>query len=152
MRVADFKKRVRRTTEKSFEDLVAEVWHERGIFSRHMSDKFSGVPDRYVASGKWVELKSLEYARGQVPYGAGLSKEQRNVCNDLCNAEDEVWYMALITTNKGQFVVFMPMHIALEQVDNVTDVHDTREACCPWHFPYDGKNSIRKNIPRDWYA
>lgn len=149
--VAKFARKVRRTTEKSFEDLVAEAWKERGIFSRHMSDKFSGVPDRYVASGKWVELKSLEYARGQVPYGAGMSKEQRIVCAELVEAEDEVWYMALITTNKGQFVIFQPMWITLGEPGNVTDVFDTREACCPWHFPYDGKASIKKNTPKDWY-
>ncbi len=148
--VKTFKKTVRRTTEKSFEDLVAGAWLMAGHWSRHMSDKFSGVPDRYLSGGRWVELKSLEYARGQVPYAAGLSKEQRIVCADLMLAGDQVWYMALITTNKGQFVVMMPMNIALGEPGNVTDVFETREACCPWHFPYDGMKSIMRNLPRDW--
>jgi hypothetical protein len=149
--VKDFKKKARRTTEKAFEDLFAETLAESHVFSRHMSDKFSGVPDRYVRKGVWVELKSLEYARGQVPYGAGLSKEQRIVCGDLVGAGDEVWYLALITTNRGQYCVFMPMYIALGEPGNVTDVFDYREACHPWHFPYDGKDSLRKNLPlREW--
>lgn len=145
--VGQFKKKVRRTTEKSFEDLVAAAWLLKGVWSRHMSDKFSGVPDRYVEGGKWVELKSLEYARGQVPYGAGMSIEQIRVCSELVEHGEEVWYMALITTNKGQFVIFQPMNIALSQEDNVTDVFDTREA---WHFPYDGTRSILNNMPADW--
>lgn len=146
--VKDFKKRVRRTTEKSFEDLVAAAWLEQGVWSRHMSDKFSGVPDRYVQGGRWVELKSLEYKRGQVPYGAGMTIEQVRVCGDLVAAGDEVWYMALITAAKGQYVIFQPMNITLSEPGNVTDVYDYREACHPWHYPYDGKASIIANMPR----
>lgn len=149
--VGQFKKKARRTTEKSFEDLVAGAWLDQGIWSRHMSDKFSGVPDRYVRGGRWVELKSLEYARGQVPYGAGLTIEQRIVCGDLVRAGDEVWYMALITTSRGQYVVFCPMNLVLQQVGNNWDVFDTREGCSPFHFPYNGKLSIKMNMPMDWH-
>jgi hypothetical protein len=148
--VGQFKKTVRRTTEKSFEDLVAAAWLERGVWSRHMSDKFSGVPDRYIRGGRWAELKSLEYKRGQVPYGAGMSVEQRRVCQELVDNGEEVWYMALIHTDKGQYVIWQPMNITLGEPGNVTDVYDYREACHPWHYPYDGKKSVIANMPRDW--
>lgn len=150
MKVSDFKKKVRRTTEKSFEDLVATAWLEQGLWSRHMSDKFSGVPDRYLIGGRWVELKSLDYARGEVPYGSGLSVEQKRVCGELVARGDEVWYMALITTNKGQYVIFHGMDIVLAQPDNMYHLHD-KPADWDAHFAYDGKLSIKKNIPRDWF-
>lgn len=147
MKVSDFKKRVPRATEKAFEDLFAEVLAEKGIFSRHMSDKFSGVPDRYVAGGRWVELKSLEYKRGQVPYAAGMSPEQKRVCQEILAGGDEVWYLALITTDQGRFVIMQPMNITLGEPGNVTHVYDTREACHPWHEPYEGKKTMRNLIP-----
>lgn len=151
MRVSDFKKKVRRTTEKAFEDLFAAVLAEINIYSRHMSDKFSGVPDRYIAGGRWVELKSLEYARGVVPYGAGMSKEQRIACGELCAADEEVWYLSLITTNKGQFVIWCPMYLVFEQPDNAWNVHHETETGFGWSEKYDGKATMRQLIPRDWY-
>lgn len=149
MRVQDFKKKMRRTTEAAFEKLFAECLTERGIYSRHMSDRFSGVPDRYIAGGRWVELKSLEYARGVVPYGAGMTAEQRRVCADLHNY-DEVWYLALITTSKGQYVILDPMYQALCP-NEFHNVHVEDGDCYECVWKYDGKETIRKIIPREWY-
>jgi hypothetical protein len=59
--------------------------------------------------------------------------------------------MALITTNKGQFVIWCPMNIALEQPGNVNmfgTSHDGDDA--PWFYPYDGKKSVISNLPNDW--
>jgi hypothetical protein len=112
-----------------------------------MSDKFSGVPDRYVQGGKWVELKSLEYARGVVTYGAGMSIEQVRVCQELVDHQEEVWYMALVTTSRGQYVIWCPMWIVLEQEGNAFNCHEANEG---WVYKYDGQRSITQNIPRDW--
>jgi len=150
--VGQFKKKVRRTTEKAFEELFAEVLAEKGIYNRHMSDKFSGVPDRYVAGGKWIEFKSLEYARGVVTYGAGMSIEQVRVCGEMVAGEEEVWYCALVATNKGQFVIWCPMHIVLEQEDNSWNCYDEAHGDAGWCWEYKGKETIRKLIPRDWHA
>lgn len=145
MKVADFKKRVRRTTEKSFEDLCAEVWLEREVHSRHMSDRFSGVPDRYITGGKWVELKSLDYARGIVPHFAGLSPEQERFLDWAVSAGDECWYLALITSGTDQFVIFCPYMCLVKD-----EKFDVRKS--DWCHPYDGKATIRKIMPKDWYV
>lgn len=141
LRVSDFKKKPRRTTEAAFEALFAETLNDAKLYHRHMSDRFSGVPDQYIQRGWWVELKSLEYANGSVPYAAGMSIEQRVVCQGMCEADEKVMYLALVTTNEGQFVIYMPMWVALGEPGNRINVHDT--ACCPFHQPYEGKETLR---------
>lgn len=145
MRVSDFKKRKRRVTEHSFEDAFAEVCLEKGVYTRHMSDKLAGLPDRYIGGGKWCELKSLEYARGGVPFRAGMTVEQVRVCHELSEAEEEVWYLALIHTGEVQWVIFVPYH--------VIDGRDGQfKMGGDWTHHYKGKETLRSLLPRDWYV
>jgi hypothetical protein len=149
MKVSDFKKRTRRTTEAAFEKAFADALQEQDIWSRHMADRNSGLPDRYLGQGRWVELKSLEYAKGLVPYGAGLSVEQRNVGTDLIVAGDEVWYLALITATDGQHVLFMPMHKAIAHPERFVDCKADENTLGSNVFrrSYRGKDTLRELIP-----
>lgn len=152
MRVSDFKKKIRRTSEKSFEDMFAECLTERGIYSRHMSDKFAGVFDRYVEGGRWVELKSLEYASGVVPYAAGMSVAQKRFGEDIVDkSEDEAWYLALIHVCTEQYVVMCPMNVVLSEPGNAWDCKHEASTGFGWCEKYKGKETLRDLIPRDWY-
>lgn len=51
-----------RSTEAAFEKKFAAALLRRGIFSWHTAEKFiSGIPDRYVVKGNWIEFKAIPY-------------------------------------------------------------------------------------------
>lgn len=88
--VASFKKRKRRTQEKSFETRFAKAALACGIPSWHMSCKEPGWPDRYLHGGIWVELKSLKNC-GIVHQ---LEPEQIIKLNELTRAGEPCFYCA----------------------------------------------------------
>jgi hypothetical protein len=50
------------STEAAFEEKLAAALMRRGIFSYHTSEKFiSGIPDRCVVKGNWIEVKAIPY-------------------------------------------------------------------------------------------
>jgi hypothetical protein len=92
--VTQFKPKDKRSTEHAVEVAWAATWKDLGIYSRHMSDKIPGLPDRYIRGGHWVEFKSLWRVRGGFTYGEGLTTEQKRTCADLTRAGDQVFYCA----------------------------------------------------------
>lgn len=90
MRVAEFKKRKRRTSEASFEKSFDAALYELGIASWHMSCREPGWPDRYLGNGRWVELKSLEHLGSRHE----LRKEQIPKLNELTRAGEACFYCA----------------------------------------------------------
>lgn len=93
-----------RTSERQFESMFVEALKRKGIFSRHMSDRNAGLPDRYLAGGTWVELKSLLCPQRGLPAGYGLSPEQKRSMAELHDAGDYVYYLALILLPCGKKV------------------------------------------------
>lgn len=48
----------RKSTEAQFERKIAGLLTDAGLYSYHVSDTtFGGLPDRYVCSGRWIEMK-----------------------------------------------------------------------------------------------
>jgi hypothetical protein len=116
LRVSDFKAAPSRTTEHSFEGAVSDILTEAGVYSRHMSDRVPGVPDRYVARGRWIEMKSLYRKRGGFKYGEELSAEQWRVCDELWKGGDWVFYCALLDGwSQGQKFVLLPFNLVKQR-------------------------------------
>lgn len=92
------KSRSTRISEKTFEKAVAAQLKQAGKFSRHMSDRLSGLPDRYITGGIWVEFKSFEF-RDSFRADQGISPLQRRMMEQLANGGDNVFYCALAQHN-----------------------------------------------------
>ena len=71
-----------RTSERQFEKMFVDALKAHGIYSRHMADRIAGLPDRYLAGGTWVELKSVIAGKQILRAGEGLSPEQRGKQHD----------------------------------------------------------------------
>ncbi len=97
--VASFPKRRAITSERAFEARIASELKARGVYSRHMADRFSGLPDRYIAGGRWVEFKSLKSPKAFA--FQGLSDAQKAEMTRLAEAGDLVWYVALFQKDDG---------------------------------------------------
>ena len=58
----------RRSTEWQFEQMIADILTERGYFHYHVTEKiYSGVPDRYICGGRWIEFKRCFVQRTITP-------------------------------------------------------------------------------------
>lgn len=90
LKLSDFKKTKDRSTEESFERSFAVALHECGYESWHMACREKGWPDRYVAGGIWIELKSLR----RLGKDSGLSAAQRSKLHFLSAAGDRCFYLA----------------------------------------------------------
>lgn len=148
MRVKDFKAKLARSTEGSFEAKFASALSTKAIYSRHMSDRNSGVFDRYISSGIWVELKSIEKARGMIEAGEEMSPAQHAFAREM-QEHDECWYLAKVHVGKDAYICFMPYHVVQEYRRNEKKV-DVRKD--DWCHPYKTMDDLSRLIPRDWYA
>ena len=92
MKVEDFKKKPRIPRESAFEKTVCDAL---GLYSRHMSDRLAGVPDRYVAGGTWIEFK----------VNGKPSKEQQRTMERLVQAGDNVWVCTLKVGKDGSKII-----------------------------------------------
>ena len=90
LRVGNFKKKKRRTSEASFEDAFAAAGAAVGLPSWHMSCRDPGWPDRYIKGGIWVEVKVLD----SLGIKHQLRKEQIPKLNELSRAGDRCFYCA----------------------------------------------------------
>ena len=58
----------RKSTEAQFERKIAKHLDALGIFSYHVSEKsHMGIPDRYVAGGRWIEFKQAAVIHSFTP-------------------------------------------------------------------------------------
>jgi hypothetical protein len=122
MRVSDFTAAPKRTSEHAFEVAFSDLLTEQGIYNRHMADRVPGVPDRYVAYGRWIEFKSLYRKRGEFKFGEELSIEQWRTCEDMWKGGDWVFYSALLDGWKeGQKFVLLPFNVVLKKRGLVMD-------------------------------
>lgn len=100
LRVGSFEKKLRTTSEASFEETFAKAALAVGYQSWHMNMGEAGWPDRYLRGGIWVELKSL------VTLGLdnGTSKQQKIKLDELHRAGDRTFYCAKFENT----VIFKP--------------------------------------------
>lgn len=106
-----------RSTERAVEQAWARTWADLGIYSRHMSDAVPGLPDRYIAGGRWVEFKSLWRKKGGFTIGEGLSPEQRRTAAELLSAGDQVFYIAQLDGwEAGKRFIVLPMGFVLTKL------------------------------------
>lgn len=156
----------RSTSEHAFEERWAEALASVGLYSRHMADRNAGVPDRYIQGGRWIEFKSLFAARGKFSLGEGLTTEQHTTCKALAEAEDEVWYCALLESAKGRRFIFIPYHVIVSvnmRYGGCDFIVGANGLLVPpgeewrgldpteWSHEYKGAKSIIPVIPKDWY-
>lgn len=105
MKVEDFKKKPRIPRESAFEKTVCDAL---GIYSRHMSDRLAGVPDRYVAGGTWIEFK----------VNGRPTMEQNRTMDGLVRAGDKVWVCTLKVGKDGSKIILEKWGTALVWVEN----------------------------------
>lgn len=87
--------------------MFAEVLADQGIFSYHTAERFYlGIPDRYVAGGRWIEFKQIKWmgTRNISPIRQ-FSSGQIRTLDQLTKAGDKVWIAIVFQTPDGDLRV-----------------------------------------------
>ncbi len=96
--------RVRAFTEAKYEKLFARALAKLGQFSYHTAERFYlGIPDRYVAGGRWIEFKRVTWAgvRAVSPIRQ-FSGPQIRTLDKFTEAGDDCWVAILFQTPDGE--------------------------------------------------
>ena len=104
LRVSNRKRQPSRSTEAAFEKKFAAALMRRGIFSWHTAEKFiSGIPDRYVVHGNWIEFKAIPYTgRRRLTPQRFFSPSQKLWLNKLDQVGDRAWACILFQPENGE--------------------------------------------------
>lgn len=97
------------TLEKQFERAFAGALKQLNIYSVHIRNTISaGTPDRYVASGNWIEFKSIAIAENPVKLDVKgvMSQWQCRRAEILTRGGDAVWLAILLHSNGEKFIYF----------------------------------------------
>ena len=104
--------------ETEFSNKTIKSLKRRGIFAYKTSDRFSlGVPDIYVAGGRWIESKVVSLGSQDhrvINIFGKLSAEQHNFANALIRAGDTVYVSVRLQfpdANHLMFIIYQ--HIEL---------------------------------------
>lgn len=103
--------RVRPYTEAQYEKHFAGALLDLGVFSYHTAERFYlGIPDRYVAGGRWIEFKQVKWMGKRVVSPIRqLSSSQINTLDKFTDAGDKCWVAVLFQTPEGdRRSLFMP--------------------------------------------
>ena len=104
-------KRVRAFTEANYEKRFARALAKTGQFSYHTAERFYlGIPDRYVAGGRWIEFKRVTWAgvRAVSPIRQ-FSGPQIRVLDKFEASGDDCWVAIVFQTSEGMLrSCFMP--------------------------------------------
>jgi len=91
--------------------VFARALAKLGQFSYHTAERFYlGIPDRYVAGGRWIEFKRVTWAgvRAVSPIRQ-FSGPQINTLDKFTAAGDDCWVAILFQTPSGSLrSMFMP--------------------------------------------
>lgn len=103
--------RVRAFTEAQYERRFATALSKTGQFSYHTAERFYlGIPDRYVAGGRWIEFKRVTWAgvRAVSPIRQ-FSGPQIRTLDKFTAAGDDCWVAIVFQTPEGELrSAFMP--------------------------------------------
>jgi len=104
-----------RSTEAAFEKRFAKALTRLGLLSYHTSEKFiSGIPDRYVVGGNWIEFKAIPYTgKRQITPVRFFSASQKLWMNRLGEAGDRVWVCILFQPENGNPLAILCPWVAL---------------------------------------
>lgn len=111
MKVSDFQKGRARSTEAAFERRFVKALTSAGVWSRHMADRYSGLPDRYVEGARWIEFKSIMRKRGGFLVGEGMSDEQRRCARELTEHGEKVWLCSLLDIGDWSRIAFLSFKV-----------------------------------------
>ena len=103
------KKQTIHTEEAAWERKFMKQATRAGILSYHTTDSVkTGIPDRYVVGGRWIEFKIILFAgtRKLDPL-VHFSPAQKNWMDNLVGAGDECWANILFQTSDGEERFFM---------------------------------------------
>ncbi len=87
--------------------MFAGVLKDLGHFSYHTAERFYlGIPDRYVAGGRWIEFKQIKWmgTRSISPIRQ-FSSGQIRTLDELSGAGDKVWIAIVFQTPDGELRV-----------------------------------------------
>lgn len=94
---------VRAFTEAKYEKRFATALAKLGQFSYHTAERFYlGIPDRYVAGGRWIEFKRVTWAgvRAVSPIRQ-FSGPQIRTLDKFTEAGDDCWVAIVFQTPEG---------------------------------------------------
>ena len=92
----------RKSTEAQFERKIAKHLDTLGIFSYHVSEKsYMGIPDRYVAGGRWIEFKQAAVIHGLTPKRL-FSSGQLKFMDTFLDAGDTPYVCILFQFSEGE--------------------------------------------------
>lgn len=95
--------RVRAYTEANYEKVFARALAQLGQFSYHTAERFYlGIPDRYIAGGRWIEFKRVTWAgvRAVSPIRQ-FSGPQIRTLDKFTEAGDDCWVAIIFQTPDG---------------------------------------------------
>jgi hypothetical protein len=101
--------KARRPLESSFEEGFCELLRARGVESWHVTARDPGWPDRFCATGDWIEFKVIESLAND-----GLEPEQHGRMRQLAIAGVRVWYVAWF--DGGTIVCRYPFDVPLTEM------------------------------------
>lgn len=107
------KKPKRQRQELKYDHKVGErITKVLRLFNYKPSDRFrSGIPDRYIAGGRWIEFKYVHHSlKRNVSTLREFSAVQRTTIEDLIAAGDRVWACIFFDTGNEILVYMAPWY------------------------------------------
>lgn len=95
---------VKSFTEAVYEKLFARALAATGQFSYHTAERFYlGIPDRYVAGGRWIEFKQIKWA-GTRPVSPirQFTGPQIKTLDKFTAVGDDCWVAIVFQTTDGE--------------------------------------------------
>lgn len=94
--------------ETEFNRMIVAKFRGLGLFAYKTSDNFQiGLPDIYIASGKWIESKIVKVS-GKRPFSiiGEVTEAQKKWAKDLAHGGDDVYLCILVEFPDAKHIAF----------------------------------------------